>query len=889
MMERVVDVFKKHVWSLTNIPALIALVLTICFWQYSEYQSRSIYEQSVREEVTSQANLLRSRIEGNINSNLQLAKGLVSVLSGQPDMTPQQFERLAKNLFDGHSELIIIAGAPDLVIEMIYPRKGNEKAMGLDYNKNAAQRAAALRARDSGSLILAGPVNLVQGGQGFIGRFPVFTDNPDGTQRFWGIVSAVIDVQKLYANSGLTDPDLPIDVSLVGKDALGSQGEVFFGPDKRGYEKAVMVDVRLPNGSWQMLACPKGGWPAHAADLTSLRIAMLFAGLLIFAPTAYSGHLMRQRKNQTDELATREEKIALISERLNVALSSSDIGVWEANLVTGERFWDRRTNLLFGLEAADTTYSPDVFTNALHPDDVDRVMTSFNEAIRTKSQLSTEFRIITPSGKIRHLQSRCAYYQPADGDPKMVGVNWDITADVNMREELLDAKRLAESRNAELEGMQIRIKHLALHDPLTKLPNRRFLDQTIENYSAEEHSDDTVAMLAIDLDRFKQINDSLGHLAGDAVLRHVATVLTKALDESDFVARVGGDEFVIIVERTFDKAELASLADSIIDALKVPVMYEGQPCRFGASVGIAYADKGEADLNDLMTKSDIALYRAKELGRNCFEFFSNDQQARIVKAREVSEEILWGLELGQFIPFYQPQFDAHSGEIVGVEALARWDHPDKGVLSPFEFLKVAEDINVIDDIDHDVLATVLNDLKFWEEQGISVEHASVNISSPRLRDENLIRRLKELQIEPGRITFELLESIFLDDRDLVVERNLEKIKQMGIDIEIDDFGTGHASIIGLLNLEPKRIKIDRQFVTSIDTSDEQRRLTKSMIDMGKTLNIEVLAEGVETEGQAQVLRELGVDSLQGYLYAKPMSAHDFNRFMQDYKAQVKAS
>jgi len=881
MLARIVDLLRKHVWSPTNIPALIALVLTICFWQYSEYQSRSIHDHSVREEVIGHANLLRSRLEGNINSNLQLAKGLVSVLAAQPDMTAQEFEKLAKNLFDGHSELTVIAAAPDLVISMIYPLKGNEKAVGLDYNKNVAQRAAALRARDSGSLILAGPVNLVQGGQGFIGRFPVFTDNADGTQKFWGIVSAVIDVGKLYENSGLTDIGLPIDVSLMGKDALGATGEVFFGPDKRGYDKAVNVDVQLPNGSWQMLACPKGGWPAQAADLLSLRLAMLFAGLLIFAPTAYSGHLMRQRVGQNSTLAKREARIALISERLNMALSSSDVGVWEANLVTGERYWDDRTNLLFGADLTGTHRSQNDFETALHPEDRERVMEGFQEAIETKSQLNTEFRIVTPDGEVRHLESRCAHYEPVDGDAKMVGVNWDISADVNLREDLRNAKRMAESKNVELEGMQIRIKHLALHDPLTMLPNRRFLDQTIENFATTEHSSDTVAMLAIDLDRFKQINDTLGHLAGDATLRHVAKVLSSSLDENDFVARVGGDEFVIILERSFDKAELAALADTIIEALKVPLMYQGQTCRFGASIGIAYANKGEADLTDLMTKSDIALYRAKEMGRNCFEFFSDDQQAKILEEREVSEEILWGLELGQFVPFYQPQLDAKTGEIIGVEALARWDHPDKGVLSPFEFLKVAEDINVIDDIDHDILSIVLSDMKYWDEQGLQINNVSVNISSPRLRDENLVRRLQELDIQPGKITFELLESIFLDDCDTVVDRNLAKIKKMGIDIDIDDFGTGHASIVGLLKLEPKRVKIDRQFVQSIASSPEQRRLTKSMIDMGKSLNIEVLAEGVETEEQAEILRELGVDALQGYLYAKPMSAADLRRFLKE--------
>lgn len=867
-------------------PALIALALTLVVWQFSEFQSRNIQRQALRTEVSNRVNLLRTNLEGRINANLQLAQGLVATLAARPEMTQEEFSKISSNIFTEDGELIVIAGAPDLVISMIYPVAGNEKAIGLDYNKNTAQRAAALRARDEQKLILAGPVNLVQGGQGFIGRYPVFVDGAAGGKEFWGIVSAVIDIERLYANSGLTDPDLPIEVSLTGLDALGEIGEAFYGPDLSGDVEAVTTVVNLPNGSWLMRAQPHGGWDAATSDFSQLRMWIFLGGLLIFIPSAYSGYLMRHTARQNKILAEREQRLGLISERLNIALGSSNIGVWEANLATGERYWDKRTNRLFGLETDNTSQPESAFSDALHPDDKERVEKGFNKAIAEKSQLSAEFRIILPNGKIRYLQSRCAYYHQPGEDARMVGVNWDVTDDVQMKNDLLAAKQLAESKNVELEQMQQRIRHLALHDPLTGLPNRRYLDQTVAEYKRANGSQTSIAMLALDLDRFKQINDTLGHRAGDMTLKHVAQVLREKVDEKDFIARVGGDEFVIIVERQFDKSELATLAADIIATLKEPLVFEGHTCRFGASVGVAVSDPSKPDMNDLLVKADIALYRAKELGRNCFEFFSDDQQARILKARQDSEEILWGLELGQFIPFYQPQFDAKNGQIVGVEALARWDHPDKGVLGPFEFLKVAEDINVIDDIDHDILATVLNDIKGWEENGLDVGHASVNVSSPRLRDENLVRRLADLDIRPNKITFELLESIFLDEHDEVVEQNLAAIRELGIDIDIDDFGTGHASIVGLLKLQPKRIKIDRQFVIALEQSDEQRRLTKSIIDMGKSLGIEVLAEGVETQAQADILRTLGVDTFQGYLYAKPMSAADMKRFLINWQAKA---
>jgi len=878
-----------HVWSVTNIPALISVVLSVMFCQYSLEQSQSLYQQTLRTEVANKAHLLSSNLEGNINADLQLVKGLVSVLSTQPDMSALEWTKISKNLFDGHTELTVLAAAPDLVISMIYPFEGNEAAIGLDYNKNVAQRAAALRARDTGRMVLAGPVNLVQGGRGFIGRYPVFVYDPDGSRRFWGIVSAVMDVDTLFKNSGLLDRNLPIEFSLAGKDALGFLGDVFYGPDILGDSRNVNVGVRFPNGSWLLSARPKGGWDQPDPNAWQLRFAILLAALLIVAPALYSGYLMRRSGKQNLVLKEQRGDIATLTERLNVALASSNIGVWESNLATGHNYWDDRTTGLFGFENPEDRTDKHNWIDSLHPDDLDEATSKVAKAVVDKGQLSLQFRIITPKGEIRTLQSRCTYYHEAGRDPKLIGVNWDITEDRELKNELVEAKKLADLKNIELEDMQVQIQHLALHDPLTSLPNRRYLDQQIIDFEKTEQPGDMIAMLSLDLDRFKQINDSHGHLAGDATLAYVADLLRKCVDETDFVARVGGDEFIIIVERDFDKAELAAIAGGIVECLKEPLIYDGRPCRTGASIGIAYADKSKADLKGLMIKSDIALYRAKELGRNCFEFFANDQQEKVVKEREVAEEIIWGLELGQFVPHYQPQFDTNTLEIIGVEALARWEHPHKGLVPPFEFLKVAENIDVIDDIDHEVLTAVVDDLKLWDENGVDIKMASVNVSSPRLNDENLMRRLSELDIKPGTITFELLESIYLDDQDDDIDNNLARIKEMGIDLEIDDFGTGHASIVSLLKLNPKGIKIDRQFVSQIADSEEQARLTKSMIDMGKSLGIQVLAEGVETQEQVEILRELGADSLQGFLYAKPMPANELVEFVREHNAKRKAS
>jgi len=246
----------------------------------------------------------------------------------------------------------------------------------------------------------------------------------------------------------------------------------------------------------------------------------------------------------------------------------------------------------------------------------------------------------------------------------------------------------------------------------------------------------------------------------------------------------------------------------------------------------------------------------------------------------VADEILNGLEGDQFIPFYQPQFDAHTLDIVGAEALSRWRHPTEGVVPPSEFLAVAEELNVVSMIDRTILEQALRQFDQWEAAGVRVPHVSVNVSARRLQDENLIKSLRGLSIRPGTFSFELVESIFLDESDDVVQFNIDQIKDLGIDIEIDDFGTGYASVVSLMKLKPRRLKIDRQLVAPIVGSPAQRQLVESIIDIGKSLGIQVVGEGVESLEHAHILRDLGCDILQGYAFARPMDAAGMNDFLK---------
>ena len=866
--------------SVASISAMAIAIAVIAsagiFW---EVQKRSVHLQHARANVAEQLGVVRARLEGNINGNLQLVRGLVALIATQPDIDQNQFGRIASSLIGKHSQLRNVSGAPDLVIKLMHPMEGNVKALGLDYRKNVPQRDTALRAVNSGEMVLAGPVNLLQGGTGFIARFPVFTTTEDGTRRLWGLVAAVVDADRLYADSGLLDPALPVEVAILGRDANRTDKTVFFGDETIMEQEPVLSDVILPTGRWQIAAVPRGGWSAMPASTWRVRLLTVAGGLLVLLPIFIAGQLYDQRRGHIRELKRRQVQMEGLSKRLKLALDTSKIGIWELNMETGALAWDSRMRELYDIPEGHDTSKYDVWVDRLHPEDLERAEQEYREAVETGGTYQSDFRVVLRDGSIRWIRAIGAIHKNTRGQRYILGVNWDVSRDIQLKTRLLKAKQNAEDRNRELEDARALMEHYSLHDSLTGLPNRRFLDQELLD---EEAPQKPTALLHIDLDRFKQINDTLGHAAGDAMLTHAASVLKENVSASDFVARIGGDEFVIAITEPADEASLAARADRIIAQMRRPVPFENHQCRFGVSIGIAMADTTLSDYGrHLLVDADIALYRAKSNGRNRYEFFSDTLKSEIVHNKNVADDILFALERQEFLPYFQPQFDARTLAITGVEALARWNHPTEGVLTPDRFLKTADELNVVHLIDRLILEQTLWQSTRWKAAGIDIPKMSVNVSASRLNDVQLVQSLEGLAFEPGSLSFELLESIFLDEKNDLIEANFDHLREMGVDIEIDDFGTGYASIVSLIHLRPKRLKIDRQLVIPITHSQSQRRLVASIIEIGQSLGIKVVAEGVESMQHARILRDLGCDTLQGYAFAPAMPSERLMQFVRE--------
>ncbi len=427
-----------------------------------------------------------------------------------------------------------------------------------------------------------------------------------------------------------------------------------------------------------------------------------------------------------------------------------------------------------------------------------------------------------------------------------------------------------------LETANEKIVHQALHDPLTGLPNRRYIDGSIENQVS--NSDAPRALIRIDLDHFKNVNDTLGHAAGDFVLCEVAEILRAQIRSGDIAARVGGDEFVILLAPGTTEEEAVALTERLRCDIRKDMSFEGQTCRVGASFGVSSSTMGLIRNDELLKSADAALYIAKAKGRNTTRLYTPSVHQSVLEKRQMSVEIERGLERREFEAYFQPQFDADTEVLIGIETLARWKHPTQGILAPGAFLPVAEQLKLVPDIDRHVLDYGLDCAADLNGEGLFVPKISFNVGLAQIMNPELSQVASSKEIGLTRVSFEVLESVLIEDQSSDVLERINDLRARDFGIELDDFGSGHASVIALQKLSPDIMKLDGQLVAPIHNDKTARSLVASMIEMGKTLGIDVLAEGVETATHAAILRDLGCDALQGYYFSKPMSFTDLRNF-----------
>jgi diguanylate cyclase (GGDEF)-like protein/PAS domain S-box-containing protein len=432
-----------------------------------------------------------------------------------------------------------------------------------------------------------------------------------------------------------------------------------------------------------------------------------------------------------------------------------------------------------------------------------------------------------------------------------------------------------------------KIAHQATHDVLTDLPNRLLLtdrlQQNIQNASRENVQ---IAILFIDLDHFKNVNDSLGHAAGDILIKEVAERLRKCMRYGDTVARIGGDEFVLILPSIHSRTEMMSHAvQRILDMIKQPCIIEEKEFYVSCSIGISIYPEDGKDAENLLKNADMAMYKAKQSGRNNFQFFTEELNRIVIESLELEHRLRQALIKDEFELYYQPKLSTTLNKVIGIEALVRWRTPDKGLISPLQFIPLAEETGLIEPLGAWVLDAACKQLKSWSEQGLTIMPVSVNISPRQFNQPDLLDNIKSI-LHKHALPAELLELEITENCMVHDERKflqtLQEMKDLGLQLSIDDFGSGYCNMNYLKTMPVDYLKVDRTFITGIgiENDEKSRAIYRAIVAMAHNLDIQVISEGVETKEQYEFVNAINCDAIQGYFFSKPLTADDFARLLK---------
>lgn len=575
------------------------------------------------------------------------------------------------------------------------------------------------------------------------------------------------------------------------------------------------------------------------------------------------GELAASLADMAKATSTHIEQLEKSEKSLIQATTAGNVGLWDWDLGTGRVSYSPVWKRQIGYEEGEIDGRYEEFERRLHPDDLAHTLSALKAAQSPPwPPFKAEFRLRHKDGSYRWIWATGAFLFDEQMRPvHMMGAHVDIT---------------------ERKQSEDRIQFLAFHDLLTELPNRMLVQDRFNQaiaYADRSHS--KVALLFLDLDNFKTINDSLGHLIGDELLKEVAKRLIECARDTDTISRQGGDEFLIVLPDLPDAEAATPVLEKLINRLSDPYVIAGNELTTSASIGVTFYPDDGNDFESLLKKSDIAMYRAKESGRNAYRFFDNQMNVDAVEKQFMLSGLRKALARSEFVLHYQPQIDLASGRIIGVEALLRWNHPELGMIPPARFISIAEDSGLIVPIGEWVLREACRQAACWQDSAERPLTVAVNLSAVQFRrgniEESVIAALEESGLNPALIELEITESILIGDTDKVLD-TIQTMKSLGIKLSIDDFGTGYSSLSYLKRFQVDKLKIDQSFVRNLGSDVENAAIVRAIIQMARSLGLTTLAEGVEDEKALARLRDFGCDEAQGYYFARPMPNEELLAF-----------
>ena len=562
-------------------------------------------------------------------------------------------------------------------------------------------------------------------------------------------------------------------------------------------------------------------------------------------------------RKQAEQALRESENLLALSQELG------HIGSWEWRVAEEQVTWSKEMFRIYGLDPEQTHVSFDMAMAAIHAEDRDYVSTQVQAMLKGKDIDHYEFRIVRPTDEIRQVWARSEVKRDTDGQPvKVIGTVQDVTERVRDQEQL---------------------RFLAHHDVLTELPNRVLLmDRLALAISRASRNKEKIAVFFMDLDRFKIINDTYGHNIGDKFLQVIAKHIIEEIRDVDTVARFGGDEFAVIMEDVHHVEDVAHIAEKLLETLARPYEIEQREFFVTTSIGISIFPDDATDAQSLLKNADAAMYRAKDFGRNNYQFYSQDLSTKAMERLTLENDLRRALEHEELLIHYQPQIDLKTRRVIAVEALLRWQHPDLGLVSPAKFIPVAEETGLILPIGEWVLHTACAQAHAWQEAGMAVP-VTVNLSGRQFVDGSLastiIRAIDDTGLPPSLLELEITEGVVMHNPQTATQ-TLEQVNDYGVRIAIDDFGTGYSSLSNLKSYPINTIKIDRSFVRDITTDPDDASIVHAIIAMAHSMGLQVIAEGVENEDQLAFLQKHQCDCVQGFLFSPPLPSDKAGEFLK---------
>jgi diguanylate cyclase (GGDEF)-like protein/PAS domain S-box-containing protein len=598
-------------------------------------------------------------------------------------------------------------------------------------------------------------------------------------------------------------------------------------------------------------------------------------------PTRVPAPILVNRVDQLLRAIRWENDLRESCESLDRLQRIANVGSWSLDAGSEEMHWSEQMHQILGFDDSVAKTDFEGFSLCVHPEDRESIHMLIEDVLQEKRDFSAPLRVVLSSGAVRHVQMR-GEISP-DVETRAQGTIQDIT----------------EQRRA-----QERIRFLAQYDSLTGLANRgRFMEQLEKSMQSACREGHPMALLYMDLDQFKRINDTLGHTTGDELLQGVAQTLFDQVRSTDVIgrpsgdfdseiSRLGGDEFAILLTAMSSTDDAGLVAGRILEALPTPIVVDHHSISTTASIGIAIYPADGEDVETLVKHADRAMYHAKDRGRNNFQFFHESMNAGAMRRLTLESRLHSALDAGETRMVYQPRIDLASGAVIGVEALMRWNHPELGAVSPKEFIPIAEESGLITELGQWALEQACERCVAWGKEGLAGLDVSVNVSTRQFGPQNLIGRvadaLRNSGLDPNRLELEITENVLLRD-DEATARVLRDLRAMGVRIALDDFGTGYSSLSYLARFPLDTLKLDRSLVRDLTTSPSARGVATAVISMAHALDLRVVGEGVDEAEQARFLTEHGCDEIQGFLIAGPMEPNVLAAFVEEHMRSAGSS